>query len=218
MAGIEEDRTENISVEEKVNIIEDNYINNTQDKTDDITENNLENDIVAESHEDAAGSKGNNTSYIEEPVYNIEEDIQPDKIKSINKPGGLKSLFNKKKDSKKSADYKGINNIKKETDIINNDTNSISIIRENNNTVDNTDTIPEDFESADNIVTDKEPQLAVYNKETERGIEDNNINNIQDADKKEEKREENILSSEEIVRKISNAGFAVACFSFAYAL
>lgn len=205
MAGIEEDRTENISVEEKVNIIEDNYINNTQDKTDDITENNLENDIVAESHEDAAGSKGNNTSYIEETVYNVEEDIQPDKIKSGNKPGGLKSLFNKKKDSKKSADYKGINNIKKETDIINNDTNSISIIRENNNTVDNPDTIPEDFESADNIVTDKEPQLAIYNKETERGIEDNNINNIQDADKKEEKREENILSSEEIVRKISNS-------------
>ena len=126
----------------------------------------------------------------------------------INRPKAsiFSSFFNAGgKDSKKSADYKGINNIKKETDIINNDTNSISIIRENNNTVDNPNIIPEDFESADNIVTDKEPQLAVYNKETERGIEDNNINNIQDADKKEEKREENILSSEEIVRKISNS-------------
>lgn len=209
MSSIKEDNTENGSVEEKEDVIEENYIENTVDKTDDIIVDNIENGIVPESYEDVEKDEGNIISYVEENHHTKEEEIQQDKLKSINKPGKLKSLFNKKENSKKSVNYKEINDAKEEQDILNNKTNSSDIINENSNieyNADNPGILPEDFKNLDNIVTDTEPQAAAYNKELENtGVENiTSINNIQETNKnEEEKKKENALSGEEIARKIA---------------
>lgn len=202
MGSIEDDRAESGSVEEKENVTEDNYADNIPDKTGDITENNWESSILPESPEYLERNAGSNTGYVEESPYTAREEIN---IKSSKKTGKLKSLFNKKDNSRKTGDFKEINNIKEEPDVINNTTNNSDIASESNNTEDNPDTMPEDFKSVDNAGIYKEPQTAGYNKEAENSrLEDNNVNNIQDTDKKEkEKKEENTLSREEIARKIS---------------